>query len=284
MTTVRIFDPAIGDRAIQLPIPATGMTPPGGAPANQPVLFGLVNTVSSDPSASQDSTQGYTVGSVVFNNTAGQLRIWSCRDATATAAKWVFEGADYASGGTNPNIEITQFGGAPSAQMAEEGNINRQVSSAGVQPGSTGVDNVIAVYSLPAGALDAAGRGLNILAAGSVASNTNTKTLKIIWGATTAVLGSAVTGGTTIASLTTGTTAGAGGWQMEANVFKYGANGSNTQLAIHASSQSGNLVSPLVSPTLLTATESGAILIAVTANVNPTTDATFNFLDVNAMN
>lgn len=179
---------------------------------------------------------------------------------------------------------LSAYAGGSTSLIKASGDLLAQISSAGVQPGSTGVDNVVAAFSLPASFFDTAFRGINILAAGSVASNTNTKTLKLIWGATTATIGSAVVGGTTIASLTTNTTAGAGGWQMEANVFKYGLATSNTQIAIHASSQAGNVVSALVAPSLLTSTESGAILVAVTANVNPVTDATFNFLDAFAMN
>ena len=40
------------------------------------------------------------------------------------------------------------------------------VASAGVNPGATGADNVLAVFSLPAGSLDQAGRVVEICATG----------------------------------------------------------------------------------------------------------------------
>ena len=161
---MQYMDPNNGAQTLNLQKPLAG----GNATA-----LGIASlTFNRDPLTTDDSSTGMGVGSVVFNNTAGQLRTWFCRDATVGAAKWVFDGADYANGGTNPPIEITQFGGAASAQMAEEGNINRIVNSTGVQPASTAADIVLAVYTLPAAAFDQAGRGLNFQACGSTASNT----------------------------------------------------------------------------------------------------------------
>jgi hypothetical protein len=286
MGLFRIFDDAVGERPIQLPVPASGATQLPGVPATQPAIVSIVGTVSSDPGASQDSTQGYSPGAIVFNTTAGQLRFWSCRDATAGAAKWVFEGADYANGGTNPTIEITQFGGAPTAQMAEEGNINRQINLAGQSPGATGSDYVLAVYNLPAGAFDANGRGLNIMACGTMAGS-HVNTVKIIVGATAPVVGQVISGGTTIASMvTTAAASGNGGWQISANIFKSGALGSNTQIALHEASQSGSQLGTLVAPTTnLALAENAIIPIAITGNAATTAaDIAFNFLEVNAMN
>lgn len=168
--------------------------------------------------------------------------------------------------------------------MGGAGNINVQQSTAGISPGSTGSDIVLCAYTLPANAFDLLSRGLNLFAAGSTAANTNTKTLKLIWNATTAVVGSAVTGGTTIASLTLNSVAGGGGWQMEANVYKN--NAANSQTAIHAASQGGNVVGSLTSPTTnLAAVESGPIIIAVTGNSATTAgDIVFNFFEAFAMN
>lgn len=254
-----------------------------------PVLMGagvgssLIKTV--DPTTTNDFTQGFVPGSVWFNAAAGKLRWWQCRSNIKNAAAWVFMGADYANGGTNPPTEVTAFGSG-AALVSAEGNIFREVlAAAGRNPGGTATDNVVAVYSMPLSSLDAAGRGVNLLAQGSVANNTNSKRIKIYWGCTTAVLGSAVTGGTVVADTGAYTTAGAVGWSLEANVFKRGALNSNTQLALHMSAQIGAVVGSLVVPADLVAPENAAILIAVTANAaTAATDIIYNFLEVNAMN
>jgi hypothetical protein len=97
------------------------------------------------------------------------------------------------------------------------------------------------------------------------------------------VVGSTVgVGGTTVCD--TGPTGGFG-WQIQGSVFKCGAAGSNTQLGIHNQAQMGSNVAMLISPTEITAIESGPILIAVTGNVPvATTDIVFNFLEINATN
>ncbi len=176
------------------------------------------------------------------------------------------------------------FGGGAGA-IAAEGNLNTQISAAGVNPGATGADNVLAVYSLPASSFDKAGRGITITAAGSFSATANNKRVKIIVNPATAVVGSTVgASGTTICD--TGTVATNGtGWQLQGSVFKYGAAASNTQIGIHNQAQIGAAVASMLAPSLITATESGAILIAITGNATTAaTDIVFNFLEVNAMN
>jgi hypothetical protein len=165
-----------------------------------------------------------------------------------------------------------------------EGNL-ASVASAGVNPGATGADNVLAVYSLPAGSLDQAGRMLSISAVGGYAANSNTKTVKIIVGAASAVVGSTIgSGGTTLASTGAVTTSGAG-FSLEASIVKYGAAGSNTQQGIHQAAQSGTTMGALITPASLTLNESLPILIAVTGNAATTaTDIALNFLQVNVCN
>ena len=182
-----------------------------------------------------------------------------------------------------PNTTGAQFGSG-AGSIVEEGTLSKQALGTAVSPGATGSDYVLAVYSLPASSLDVAGRGVLITAQGSFGATGNNKTIKLIWGATTAVVGSAVTGGTTIA--TTGVVAtNGGGWAIAANVFKYGVTGSNTQLGLHQQSQTGGTVSALQAPTALTAVESGAILIAVTGNAaTATSDILHNFLLVQGIN
>lgn len=178
---------------------------------------------------------------------------------------------------------IGQFGSG-TAFAGEAGNVSVQVSAAGISPGSTGNDNVLAVYSLPANSLDHAGSQLSIQASGSFAANGNTKRVKLIFAPSAAVVGSAVTGGTTIADTAAVTTSG-GGWSIGALVTKYGALGANTQLAVHEQAQVGGAVAALLAPATLTATETGAILIAVTGNATTTaTDIVMNLFLVNGAN
>jgi hypothetical protein len=183
---------------------------------------------------------------------------------------------------TLPNNTQTSFGSG-SSTMNGEGNIYR-LATTGVSPVSTGSENVLAVYSLPASSFDIAGRGINILAQGAFGATANNKTVQIVFNPTTAVVGSAVTGGTVVA--TSGVVATNNlGWALEANVFKYGVNGSNTQLCIHQSAQTGGTISPLLAPQLTTANESANILVAFCGNAaTATTDITLNFAEINALN
>lgn len=176
------------------------------------------------------------------------------------------------------------FGGSTAA-MGGEGNINVQTSAAGVNPGATAADNVLAVYSLPANAFSAAGKMVMVTASGSFAATANNKRIKIIINPATAVVGSTV-GASGVTICDTGTVATNGtGWQLEGMVVKYGAANSNTQLGIHNQAQVGAAVSAMLAPSAITATENAAILIAITGNATTaTTDIVFNFLEINAMN
>jgi len=140
------------------------------------------------------------------------------------------------------------------------GNITTQVSTAGVSPGGTGSDYVIATYTLPASAFDAAGREIKITGFGKFAANGNTKELKIYVGCTTATVGQAVSGGTAIAD-SGAVTANATGWRIVGRVLKYGAAASNTQIGMQDNSSTSVSI-----PQALTMTESAAIKIAITGN------------------
>ncbi|WP_407146253.1 hypothetical protein [Bradyrhizobium sp. ORS 86] len=182
-----------------------------------------------------------------------------------------------------PTGSLSQFG-AGGAAAGENGNISLQVSATGVNPGATGADKVLAVYALPANSFDAAGRTLAIVAAGSFGATANSKRIKIIIGAAAPTVGATVSGGTTIADTGAVTTNG-GGWQLAATVSKYGAGGSNTQLAVHNQAQVGAAVAALVSPQALTLTENAVINVVVTGNAaTAATDIVFNWLEVNAAN
>jgi hypothetical protein len=197
-----------------------------------------------------------------------------------------------------PNSAAALFGGSGSG-MQEEGTLYRLVSGAGIQPGATGADNVLAVFSLPAKAFDgasisaiasgavstvASNRGISISAQGAFGATGNNKRVKIFVGCTAAVVGSTVSGGTAIAD--TGTVAtNAGGWSVGADLYKYGAAGSNTQLAVHQQAQCGAAVEALLAPQSLTLTESAPILIAVTGNATTAaSDIVLNLMVIQGLN
>jgi hypothetical protein len=229
------------------------------------------------------------MSSIIFSDTTsiavdstGQLTIPVKYQSQAIAAGCTIS--------TFPPSQQTQFGnsgatGAPTiASFAEEGNVYRQITPAGVTSGVTGADVVMMVYSLPAGSFDQANRGLTITASGACASNANAKRVKLIYNPTTPTIGATVSGGTTIADTGSVTSTSGQGWNVQASVFKYGAAGSNTQEIIHNAAQMGAVIGPLISPTGVTAVESGAITIALTCNNVAVGDLLPNWLEVNAMN
>lgn len=164
-------------------------------------------------------------------------------------------------------------------------NTIKQISAAGISPGATGVDSVLAVFTLPANFFSAQNNAAYIQAQGKFAANAATKQVKIIFNPATAVVGATVgVGGTTIADSGAVVTNGLG-WSLQASVFKSGAAGSNTQMAIHEQAQTGGTVSNLLAPSFPTATENAPILIAVTGNATTTaTDITFNYLEIDQSN
>lgn len=182
-----------------------------------------------------------------------------------------------------PNSSATQFGLGTGAAR-EAGTLLSQIVSAGVSPGATGADNVLAVYSIPANSFDAAGRGVTVFATGSFGATGNNKRIKVIINPTAAVVGSTVSGGTTICDSGTVATNG-GGWAVGGMVFKYGAAGSNTQIGLHQQAQVGAAVAAMLAPSLITAVESGAILVAITGNATTTaSDIVLNFVEITAQN
>ena len=139
-------------------------------------------------------------------------------------------------------------------------------------PGATGADNVLAVYSLPANTFDNAGRSVNVKAFGSFASESSARTVKIIFNPATAVVGSTVgTGGSTIASTGAYSTSGATAFSLEAFVTKDSST-ANKQTSVNVINAVATTTPALIAPIAITATENAAILIAVTGNA--TTAAT----------
>ena len=172
-----------------------------------------------------------------------------------------------------------------SAAQAAGGGVVGGYNGAGISPGAINNDNVLAVWTVPANFFDVAGRALEIQANFNVANNTNSKRVKIIVNPTTAVVGSAVVGGTTIADTGAYTTTGAAGGQIGALISKVGAAGSNTQTAVHAPTVIGAVTSSLVPSSALALTESAAFTIAVTGNaVTATADIVMTFAQLFATN
>jgi hypothetical protein len=174
--------------------------------------------------------------------------------------------------------------GASGGYFGDQGNLFLDARAA-TNPASTGGDIVMAAFSLPGLLFDQPGRSVAFEGYGSTASVTNARTVKIIVGCTTAVVGTAVTGGTTIASITSSATAGSGGWFCGAQMTKYGIQGANTQIAVHFAGQMGSVAIALVAPQALTLTENAGILCALTVNAATTaTDASYNMFLINMMN
>jgi hypothetical protein len=195
------------------------------------------------------------------------------------------QAADIGNAMGNGAATFTSPAAAGVIPMGESGNLSVITAQPGINPASTAADIVLAAYKLPAGALDVANRILEITANGSTAANTNTKTIKMIAGATNPVVGQAVVGGTIIASATINTVPGGGGWSLAAQITKFGAKGSNTQQALHSAAQTGNVVGALQAPSALALNEAQPITIVVTGNAATTaTDISFNSLQVVGMN
>lgn len=164
----------------------------------------------------------------------------------------------------------------------------RQVNfPTGVSPGATGADNVLAVFTIPANAFDGLGpgRGLQIDVTATIVANANAKALKIIFNATTAVVGSTVTGGTTLAN------SGALGATVTvvnllARVYKTGAAGSNTQVAWSPGVNTNIAQTVFVTaPAATAAVENASILIAITGNAGTAvTDIALNVVEITGVN
>jgi len=158
-----------------------------------------------------------------------------------------------------------------------------------VQPGATAADNVLGAFTIPAGYFDGfSGKGLRITAFGTLAANTQVKTVKLIYNPATAVIGSTVgTGGTTI--LTTGALSAAVNTQWYFDAIIADLVGSNNQQGIGLLSWfTTTALAPsfiaMVAPATITADETAAINIALTGNAaTATTDISMLYFNVVAL-
>lgn len=181
-----------------------------------------------------------------------------------------------------PSSFAANFGGTIGgiASMRSDGTLFA-LASAGLSPAATGTDIVISAYTLPANAFDIAGRGLFLSMNGTFGANSNAKRVKIFVGCTSAVVGSAVSGGTAIADTGALTTTTAIGLAMGAAVYK---TGTGAQIGIHQSAQWGTTVLSLLAPQALSMTESAPIIMCVTGTSNPVTDIVLNLFTIEAYN
>jgi hypothetical protein len=249
-------------------------------------LLPAYNNLSAtiDPGASNDNTQGYSVGSRWVNTTA--RRVWTCVSVAPGAASWALDGVVSAVGAEPSNIS-TFFGGGTGV-FPREGALSRFVGNPLAGNNANTTDDVLASYTLPASSFDAAGRGLCITAQGSTGPTTNNKRVKLWFDAT--ISSGVVTGGSVIADtgpwVSVTTPNNNVGWQLMANVFKYGAAGSNTQYA-QGTVILGGIHGGIGLPVFPTAVESGAIVIALTGSSYTTgtaNDVVASWFEVNAMN
>lgn len=185
--------------------------------------------------------------------------------------------------------ELPQPGSAVStAVMGNDGNLySVAAAQTALSPSSTGGDYVLAVYSLPANFFDGLGvgqRAINIKAVGSTGANNNVKRAKLYFNPTAAVVGSTVSGGNLLADTANfgGTSVG---WVLEAEVMKYGAPNSNTQVGTSALILAGSTFVAPIAPVFCTGTENGAILVCVTGNpVTTSVDISLNLFEITAKN
>lgn len=241
-------------------------------------------SATTDPSGSDDHTQDYSVGSRWLNTTAS--RAWTCLSAATGAAIWVLDGV--APGvGVMPSNMLTYFGSG-TGTILSDGNLHRQIGNPLAGNNADTEDDVLASYALPASSFDVAGRGLCITAQGSTGATTNDKRIKLWFNA--AISAGVVTGGSVIADTgawVNGTTPNSNvGWQLMANVLKYGVGGSNTQYA-RGTAILGGTHGGVGLPVFSAAVESGAIVIALTGSSYTTgaaNDVVATWFEVNAMN
>jgi hypothetical protein len=241
-------------------------------------------SATSDPSRSDDNTQDYSAGSRWLN--IADDRAWTCLSAATGAAIWVLDGV-VPGVGVMPSNMLTYFGGGIGTILTD-GNLHREIGNPLAGNNDDTTDDVLASYTLPASSFDVPGRGLCITAQGNTGATTNDKRIKLWFNAT--ISAGVVTGGSVIADTgpwVSGTIPnGNVGWQLTANILKYGTAESNTQYA-QGTAILGGIHGGIGFPVFSTAVESGAIVIALTGSSYTTgapNDVVATWFEVNAMN
>ena len=169
------------------------------------------------------------------------------------------------------------------AVAASQSLVARYVSAAGISPASLAADIVLATVAVPAGlfgpALDQLAN-LYIVAQGKFGATANNKRVKLIANPTTAVVGSAIVGGTTL--IDTGTlTTNAGGFILESGIIRAGV---NSQVGTNYGVSAGTVGLGTTPPIALTITDSAAFVLAITGNATTaTTDIVLNYFEVDGL-
>lgn len=183
-------------------------------------------------------------------------------------------------GGASESNAQALFGGSTLLQtlatIRESGNIYANASNNIAGNGSDNTDDVLDGFQLPAGAFDVAGRQVTINVNGAFAANAHNKRVKVwanptLSGSTVHANG-AISGGT-VSSVGSGAllydsglqSGNNVGFQIDVEIVKYGASGSNTQMSI-AQSMVGTTHLGSTVPAALTLPENAAINIVITGS------------------
>src|SRR3974390_671352 len=118
------------------------------------------------------------------------------------------------------NIPVVFPMSLSSGQQSVGGQV--QVFSAGQNPAALGVDNILAVYSIPASSFVQNGNGLYVSVYGSFANNGNTKRVKLFYNPTVPVVGQTISGGTLIGDTGSYSTSALSAFVIDSTVLKYG--------------------------------------------------------------
>jgi hypothetical protein len=202
--------------------------------------------------------------------------------------------------GELPSAVRTIFGSAapnsPFGAFLEEGNLYRNIAASIGANGADTTDDILGGVQLPAGVFDVLGRGIAITAAGKSGATANAGKGIKLW-ANPTMAGQTISGGVISGGTVTG--AGAGvklldsgatainnkGWQLNGNLFKYGAAGSNTQW-FQGSTILDITHGGVILPLLTTLPENAPINLVLTGNSaqSGAADIVLQFLELNAMN
>lgn len=245
----------------------------GGAVALRSSAYGIEQAVEN---ATPNPLTVYPIngGTDAINGQAANTPVIIPGFTTAlfrAASGGIIQSDPYFNGaGSFPSTGGAQPGSATTGAARSGGNLTAQVNAAGQGNGADLTDDVLFTYALPASAFDVAGRQLTITAAGKFGATANNKRIKIWIGTTTQNVGAAVAGGVLVCDSGV-VTQNAGGWAASVIVQKYGAAGSNTQLASNAQVV-GTTHLGAQAPVALTQVESGVINVTITG-ASPTTGA-----------
>lgn len=178
--------------------------------------------------------------------------------------------AIYGGSLTGVSVDSSSTGafGAGGGTFGLTGNLSKQADATGVGNGNDSTEDVLYTYSLPAGSLDVAGRGLLITAFGKLANNAHTKTVKLYFG------------GSIIAQFS-GTQANLG-WQAQLEVFKSSALNAQFGQGLTVVGGTHNGVTSTITASEV---EANAIVIKVTGQTATASagDVVANLLEVQAL-